>query len=391
MTEVKHITMVATLPPVKGVSDYCMNQVPELQKKIGVDFYNFSDIYPEAFYPGKSTKDPQLVPLLKPMPNAKVHTTLTWYNPITWIMAGLNAKGEILHIHWWTFYLFHVFFTIAFLAKLRGKKVVCTVHNVKGNPWGLREKIIGLGEGLFTKLVFSQVDHFIVHTDKNKRQLQSTFAIPESKISIIPHGTYDFYRDEKVTKALARKKLSILPDAKVLLSYGNIREYKGIFDAIAAFKLARVKVPKLFLLIAGPTWGNTMEKTIRDELAGIEDVKLDFHYINAMETKYYFEASDLVLLPYLEFAGQSGPGNIALAFEKPMIVSRVGGLPDLVPTEKCVVPPNKPTILAERIEEILGSPTVYRKLIKDSIPLRKKFGWEKISQQTIDLYQSLLG
>ena len=152
-----HITMVATLPPIKGVSDYTLNHVPEISKFVKVDFYNFSDIYPEFWYPG-GTKENDPIFKMKPAPNATIYHTLTWYNPLTWISAGLHAKGEILHFHWWTFYLAYVFWTIVIIAKLRGKKIVCTVHNVKGNAWGSLEKKLWPIENLHTRIVFSLVD-----------------------------------------------------------------------------------------------------------------------------------------------------------------------------------------------------------------------------------------
>ena len=73
------------------------------------------------------------------------------------------------------------------------------------------------------------------------------------------------------------------------------------------------------------------------------------HYIDADEVAGYFLASDLVILPYLHFDSQSGAGASAVAFRKPMIVSRTGGLPEMVIDKKNVVTPGDAEALSERI------------------------------------------
>jgi glycosyltransferase involved in cell wall biosynthesis len=379
---VTHITMVATLPPIKGVSDYTLNHVPELAKFVKVDFYNFSDIYPEFWYPG-GTKENDPIFKMKPAPNATIHHTLTWYNPLTWISAGLHAKGEILHFHWWTFYLSYVFWTIVAFAKLRGKKIVCTAHNILGHESGALDKF-------FTRSVFWLVDEFIVHSEQNRKQLNSFFGVPLERIHVNPHGNYDFYNDTPVTQEAARKKLGIPKDAKVIMSFGNLRKYKGFDDLITAFKTAKKKVPELYLMIAGKPWNKEMADDIRNQLKDIADVKLAFDYIASSDIKYYFNSADIVVLPYHEFSGQSGPGNIALAFGKPLIVSRVGGLPELVMDENTIFEPHDVKGLTVRIENAFTKKGMLAKLSKEALIMKKKYSWDTITQQTLLVYKSVL-
>lgn len=389
MKEPTHITMVATLPPIKGVSDYLLCHIPELQKLVKVDFYNFKDIYPEFWYPS-GTKELDPVFKMKPTPNATIHDTLQWWNPLTWISAGLNAKGEILHFHWWTFYLSYVFFTVVLLSKIRGMKVVSTVHNVEGNAWGGLEKILKPLENVICRIIFSLVDQFIVHSEVNRRQLHQRYNIPLDRIHINPHGNYDFYNDKIVTQSFSRKKLGIPAGAKVMLSFGNLRKYKGFEDLIAAFKIAKERVPKLYLIIAGKPWNKEMEENIRQRLAGEKDCLLSFDYIASSDVKYYFNSADMVVLPYREFTGQSGPGNIALAFGKPLIVSNAGGLPELVLDKSIIFEPYDVKGLVACIEGAFTKKELLSKLSKDALILKEKYSWDTITRQTLQVYRTAL-
>jgi len=378
----KEITLIGTLPPIKGVSDYCIQQTKQLSKKTNVLFYNFKSIYPELLYPGGKTKEKDPIFRFEKNSSLEVKNILAWYNPLSWIFVGLNTKGKIVHFHWWTFFLFPVFFTIALIARFRKKKVLCTIHNVISHESGVIDKIL-------SKLIFSLPNHFIVHTKVNKKQLNGFFKIPEEKISIIPHGIYDFYCDKKISKIEARKNLNIPINAKALLFFGNIRKYKGLDDLVIAFKEARKKIPGLFLIVAGKSWNSEAEKKLKESLGGITEKVLFLDYVSSSKIKYYFEATDIVILPYKDFAAQSGPGNIALGFKKPLIVSDTGGLPELVLNKNFVFNAGNTKQLAEKICLAFSKKSVLDSMVKNSIELRKKFSWESISTQTLKLYNEL--
>ncbi|MDO8428982.1 MAG: glycosyltransferase family 4 protein [Candidatus Diapherotrites archaeon] len=376
------ISLIGTLPPVTGVSDYCIQQTKVLSEKMPIEFFNFKAIYPKLFYKGKMTEtDPTFqIPKNK---NLTIHTPLTWYNPLSWIYTGLTAKGKIVHFHWWTWYLFPIFFTSTVIARLKGKKIVCTVHNILGHESNFFDK-------LFSAILFKVPHKFIVHTEQNKQQLQKIFKINTEKIEIIPHGIYDFYNDQPTTNEMARTKLNISKTAKTVLFFGYIRKYKGIFDLIDAFKIAQQTIPDLFLIIAGKPWNEEFKKEIEERAKKEKNIKLSLDYTPSSEIKYYFAAADLVVLPYLEFSAQSGPGNIALAFEKPLIVTNTGGLPELVLNKSQVVEPGNVNQLAEKIVDTFTEPNFLEKLENDSKILKKKFSWENNVEQTLKIYNQLL-
>ncbi|HZX20331.1 MAG TPA: glycosyltransferase family 4 protein [archaeon] len=380
---VKKITLVGTLPPIKGVSDYCIEQTRSLSEHTQVEFYNFKNIYPEFLYKGGSTKENDPVFKRPSNKNIVVKDTLAWYNPFSWFAAGFFSKGEILHFHWWTFYLFPIFFTIAFIAKLRGKKIVCTIHNVIGHESGSADKFL-------SGVIFLVPHKFIVHTKNNKQQLQDFFKVPENKIEIIPHGIYDFYRDKELTKREAREKNDIPEKAKVLLCFGNIRPYKGIEDLIEAFKIVREKNKDIYLVIVGKPWNEELQNKIEQSLFGIPEKLLYFDYVASSDIKNFFFAADVVVLPYRDFAAQSGPGNIALAFEKPLIVSNVGGLPDLVLNKGLIFDAGNTKKLAELITLVFSKKRLLEEFSRDSAKLKQKYSWESIAQQTLKIYNEFL-
>ena len=114
MNKINSVSLFGTLPPIKGISAYCIEQANCLSRKLKVEFNSFSSIYPELLYPG-GTKEYSEVFTIKENKNLKIKRILSWYNPFSWIYVGLTNQGDIVHINWWIYILFPVFFTIAIL------------------------------------------------------------------------------------------------------------------------------------------------------------------------------------------------------------------------------------------------------------------------------------
>ena len=304
----KSVTLVGTLPPIKSISFYCLELTQALIEQVDVEFINFKHIYWEALYKGGGTKETDPVFKRPVSPRLVVRDLLTWYNPLSWLCAAATARGEVLHFQWLTSFQFPVYFSIGLVTKVRGKKMVCTVHNVQGgHESGLMDKVLN-------RLIFTLPDMFFVHTERNLEQLHAAFGVPRERIRVVPMGIYEFYRDEELTQAEARQRLQIPADAKVLLCFGHIRPYKGIEDLVAAYKLARATVPNLFLMIVGKPWNEELKREIEEQLSDVPDKHVNFGYVPSSQIKEFFMAADVVVLPYREFSAQSGPGNVALAF-----------------------------------------------------------------------------
>jgi len=376
------ISMIGTLPPIKGMSDYCIELTQALSNYVEIDFISFKTLYPNFLYPG-GTEDKDKNFKLNENKNIKTRSFITYYNPFTWAWAGLSAKGDIVHFQWWTTFLSPIFFVILLFLKLRRKKIIFTVHNVLGHETNFIDKLI-------TKIIFLFPDFFILHSIGNIDRMEEVFHISRDKMIRIPHGIYEFYKNEEVTKEESRKKLNIKQNIPVVLSFGNIREYKGVDILIQAFAIVRNELPSSLLIIAGKSWIDWKpNKKIIEKYKLQKNIRTFLEYVPMSDVKHYFEASDLVALPYKHFESQSGPGNIALAFHKPLIVSNTGGLPDLLKNKEFVIEKNNVKQLAEKIIKILKNKKLAEQLSKDSKELCKEYSWEDIGEKTAELYKRL--
>lgn len=375
--------MLGPFPPIGGgVSDYCLELASALAEKLQVEFYTYKDIYPGFLYPGGETKETRPESAARMPEGLSVKPILSWYNPLGWLKAGLAGEGKVFHFQWWTFYLFFPTFSIALISKLRGRKIVCTVHNVLGHESGLIDRF-------FSSLIFLLPDKFIVHSPQNKGQLQKNFNIGESRINVIPMGVFGLYRGGNVSKSGARERLGIPPKARVVLFFGIIRKYKGLEDLAEAFKISRKKIKGLFLLAAGKPWDRETGRGILKSLEGIESKRLVFEHIPSSQIKFYFIAADVVVLPYREFSAQSAVGSTALSFSRPILVSDAGGLPELVLNKETVFKAGDPKDLASKLDLVFSKKGLLQSMARGSKKLGQKYSWEGICARTIRLYGGL--
>jgi glycosyltransferase involved in cell wall biosynthesis len=377
------IAMLGTFPPLRGLSSYCLELSGALADLAKVEFLSFKKLYPGFLYPGGRLKEDYSFPITEHQ-NLHVKRRLTWYNPFTWITEAIFSKADLLHAQWWSLPLALIYGCIGAIFKLRGKPVVFTVHNVLSHD----------GSKLFetaSRWLFRLGDHFIVHTRQNRRQMKIHYGIPEDRISIISHGSLDFHVNRQADQAKSRQELNIDPRQKVILLFGAIRPYKGVDTAIKALVQVLREVPESILLIAGKLWQKwePYQQLIAER--GIENaVRTFLEYIPSAEVYRYFEAADLVILPYHHFDSQSGIGVTAVSFRKPMIVSDVGGLPDLVKKDKYVVPPNAPEILARVIVDCIADQQQLAAMTADAAEVAAELSWSSIAQKTCAIYNNLL-
>ena len=333
--KVTEIAILGSFPPLRGLSSYCFEIAGALAESINVKFISFNKLYPRFLYPGGDLSDDTTFPEYASK-KLQVRRRLSWYNPITWIIEAASTKADLLHAQWWSLPLVFVYLCICGIFKLRGKPVVFTIHNVSSHD----------GSRLYetaSKLLFKLGNHFIVHTENNRQQLISRYEISSETISVIPHGSLDFQVRNQCDRNKIREELEIAPNQKVVLLFGAIRPYKGVITAIEAFPAVLKEIPDSLLLIAGKLWQKWEPYQQRINELGISGaVKTFLEYIPSGEVYRYFEAADLVILPYHRFDSQSGIGSTAVSFRKPLIVTEVGGLPDLVKNQQYVVPPGNP-------------------------------------------------
>lgn len=303
-----------------------------------VELLTFTLQYPGFLFPGKTqfTHAPAPQGLVI---ERRIHAL----NPLNWWRVGRQIRREkpdLILCHFWLPLLGPALGSILRLARRKGGTRVALVHNMV--PHEQRP-----GDRLLSRYFAGSVDRFVCMSESVAADTRA--LAPHKTIAVSPHPVYDHY-GEAVDKRAARTHLGLEPDQAYLLFFGFIRDYKGLDLLLEAMADARIRERGPRLIVAGEFYGNeeTYQAIISER--GIRDLLvLRTAYIPEEDVRYYFGAADLVVQPY-KSATQSGISQLAYFFEKPMVVTRVGGLPEIVPHGEAgyVVEP-EPTAIADAI------------------------------------------
>jgi len=230
---------------------------------------------------------------------------------------------------------------------------------------------------LLTKWALWKVDYFIVQSQTVENDLLR--FKPRARFRQVPHPVYEIFTAD-YTQQTARTRLNLADDEKVLLFFGYVRAYKGLHHLIAALPEVLSEMP-VRLLIAGEFYEDE-EKYIQQikELGLEQAILLKTDYIPNEEVGLYFTAADVTVLPYLS-ATQSGIIQIAYNFDKPVITTDVGGLPEVIEPGKTgfIVPTADNHALAQAIIRFFRARegTDFPGYIKT---YKKRFSWENLAE-----------
>jgi glycosyltransferase involved in cell wall biosynthesis len=297
------------------------------------------------------------------------------------VLAGLTLRGDIVHAQWWSFPLAPVYAVILGIARLRGKRVVMTVHNSEPHEGGLLRR-------LANRAVLPFAQRIVVHTEQNAVTLRG--RVRPSRVAIVPIGVGTPRQVTVEDREAARRALNLDTATPVVLFHGNIRPYKGLSDLLAAFRFVAEVIPNARLIIAGQPWSSA-----DDVHAGVAAHRLDeqvitrLAYLPSEELDQLFVAADLVVYPYTHFDAQSAAACDAIRYGKAIVVSDVGGLPDLVRNPVAVVPPRRPDALANAIIGVLRDGVLRRSLERDAEALAAELAWPRIAEQTVHVYRAV--
>ena len=376
------VTLISTLPPDKGLADYTAHLAGGLAQTPGVslEVIDFASLYPRRLYPGGELLDPTAQ---RPQwPSVRVRTMLRWYNPLSWVWAGLSARGDIVHAQWWSYILAPTYLVALTLARLRRRRVIVTVHNVEPHE-------SGRWRWLLNRLVLRLAHAYIVHDTRSRDALAE--VVPAGKpIAVIYHGVLSSAGAER-SALEARRALGVPADANVVLCFGNVRPYKGVDVLLRAFAAVRQRVPAARLVIAGKPWEDwaPYERLIAE--LGLRDA-VDTHlgFVPAADVGTFFAAADVVALPYLQFDAQSGVGTRALHHGRALVVTDAGGLPELVSDPRAIVPSGDAGRLAEALVAVLTDSALRARLETASKARAGELNWDSIAEQTVAFYQTLV-
>ena len=268
---------------------------------------------------------------------------------------------------------------------IRHLPVVLTVHDIKPHY----ERFVSRASFIKRSL---QIPHrLIVHYEDGKRQMADHWGICTDHIDVIPHGIMPLQNPPDLTAA--RKKLNLPSNRQIILFFGAIRPNKGLDILLKALEIIKSRNQQILLIIAGGLLGRFNFESYSDMIRKYdlsEHMQTFIHFIPEEEVDYFFAASDLVVLPYLKFEAQSGVLLRAYAHKKPVVVSNIGAMGELVSTDKVglVVEPGAVEPLAEAIISTLGNLDKFQS--RYSPELEEKYSWEHIAKLTMRSYKAAI-
>lgn len=362
------IVLIGTAFPLRGgIAHYIALLYKYLQKRgHTVNVLSFKRQYPGLFFPGRTQKDEgkELIPL---------HTTplLDSINPLTWIQAFFwvkKVRPQVLIFKYWMPFFAPCYAVIAYLCKTFLKvKTLYILDNVI--PHEKRR-----GDRILSRIGLKFIDFFIAQSESVLHDLLQ--FRPHAEVKEIPHPVYEIF-PPSLPKKKAKNLLGISDD-RVILYFGYIRDYKGLRYLIKSMPIILDSL-QVKLLVCGEFYeGREDTLNLIEKLQLKDQIKVYDTFIPNEEVAYYFSACDLVVLPYIS-ATQSGIVQIAYHYEKPVIVTSVGGLPEVVKDGKCgyVVKPQDAVALAQSVIRF------YRKNneeeFKNNIKIeKKKYSWDRM-------------
>jgi D-inositol-3-phosphate glycosyltransferase len=304
-----------------------------------VDVYTFSLQYPGFLFPGKTQYSEEPAPA-----NLRIHVAINSINPFNWFKFGWRirrSKPDLVIIKFWIPFMAPCLGTIARIIRSNGhSKVISIIDNIIPHEKRIGDRLLG-------RFWVKSVDGFVAMSRSVLGDLES-FDKSKPKI-YCPHPLYDNF-GAVIPKQQAIDLLKLDPDCGYLLFFGFIRDYKGLDLLLKAFSDERFRNLPVKLLVAGEFYSDPKPYKDLIHTLGLDDfVIMSNDFIPDSEVYQYFCAADLVVQPY-KHATQSGVTQIAYHFNRPMIITDVGGLAEFVPDGKVgyVVKPD-PECIAEAI------------------------------------------
>ena len=372
----KNIKIIGTAYPFRGgLASYNERLAREFIKfgyKVSIETFTIQ--YPDFLFPGKTQYSDSLPP-----EGIEIKRCINSVNPINWLKAGYRIKKEkpdIVIIKYWLPFMAPCFGTIAkIVGKNRFSKVICIADNIiphENKP----------GYNMLTRFFLRQMNGVVA---QSKSVYNDVFRFTDKiPVNLCPHPMFDNF-GELLPREKALEQLKLSPDFLYVLFFGFIRNYKGLDLLLHAFADERIKRLNVKLIVAGEFYADSKDYYELIERLGISgNLILKTNFIADHEVNIYFSCADLVAQPY-KSATQSGVTQIGYHFNKPMLVTNVGGLPEIIPHGVIgyVVEPD----VKEIADALYNFFTTDKKATfeKNIIQEKKKFLWSTMVEAIIEI------
>ena len=344
-----------------------------------VEVITFTLQYPSFLFPGKTQYSSEQAPT-----DLKISQLVNSCNPLNWLNVGRRIQQmqpDLLITCYWMAFFAPCFGIIQRLAQRNGKtRCIALVHNMIPHEPSILDK-------LFAPFFVRSTDGFVALSESVVQDINHLDNGAKPKTSY-PHPIYDHY-GQQISKEQACQSLKLDPNNQYMLFFGLVRAYKGLDLLLDAFGKVKEQLPNLRLIIAGEFYED--EDKYRTQIAtnGLTDrVLIQNEFIADADLCKYFGAADLIVQPY-KSATQSGVTQVAFHFEKPMLVTNVGGLGEIVHDHKMgyAVEPN-----AEAIAEAITDYYTHNRQADYTqylIQQKDNYSWHGMANTFYEIYNQL--
>jgi glycosyltransferase involved in cell wall biosynthesis len=380
MPDPKKVILIGPAHPLRGgLATFNERLIREyIADGVNAEIYTFTLQYPSVLFPGKTQFTSGPAP-----PGVPVKVRVNSVNPINWYSVGREinrARPDLVLVKYWMPFMAPCFGTICrIIRRNRHTRIVSIIDNII--PHEKRP-----GDRLLSGYWVNSADGFVAMSHSVMDDLES-FDASKPKV-FCPHPLYDNF-GQPISKDEARKNLKIDPEGRYALFFGFIRDYKGLDLLLEAFGKDGLKASGIKLIVAGEFYCDPKPYQAIIQKHGLQErVIMSNDFIPDNEVLNYFCAADVVVQPY-KTATQSGVTQIAYHFNKPMIITDVGGLAEFVPDNKVgfVVRPD-PSDIAEVILRFYREDKEKEFSINASVE-KQKYSWKRMVEAINEVEQRI--
>lgn len=333
-----------TYPFRGGIAHHTTLLCRHLAQRHQVHLVSFRPRGLSRLFRGLKTYDPSQLPLRLEVEGLRCEYLLDPLDPLSWRQGAQRIWAElpdVLLLPWWTLVWAPAWTYLAGHSHRQNTPVIFLCHDViPRDPLPIRASL--------ARLALRCGDVFIAQSQGQAQALEQLLGhVP---ICYVPFPRYEGWAESIPSRAQARQALELAEGEPVLLFFGLVRPYKGLADLLYALAQVRQVLP-VHLLVAGEFWENiTVYQQLVNVLGLSSAVRFYNRYISDEEVPFFFAAADVVVLPYRQ-ASQSAAAALAQALRRPVIATRVGGLPEMIVDGQTglLVPPGDPQALADAI------------------------------------------
>lgn len=376
-----NITIVGPSHPYRGgiaaFTDRLANEF--MAEGDDVELYTFTLQYPSFLFPGKTQYSDAPAP-----EDIKIFRRINSINPFTWIKTAdeicIKKPDVVIFAYWMSFFAPCYAKMSKIISRNGHTRCIGLVHNMMPHEKSVLDV-------MFSPSFVKNMDAFVALSKSVMQDVDKLDRKSKPK-RFSPHPLYDHYGD-KEDKTVALSSLYLDDKYDYLLFFGLIREYKGLDLLLKAMTDERLDNYPLKLIVAGEFYDKKEPYLQMIDNLNIKDkVIICDKYIPDEDVKNFFNLADMVVQPY-KSATQSGVTQVAYHFEKPMLVTDVGGLREIVPDGKVgyVVEP-KPEKIADAICDFYDNDRK-ESFEENIVEEKKKYEWSKMTETIKKLYDEV--